>query len=152
MMPVYDTRCPSCLKCETRKLSFHQYDEVRTGGVALVCSCGANPELVFDPSAVSFVLKDGEAGGWISKAAKENKYRAARRQTMSQRQRDHVRPNRLVPNYNGQVAQSWEEAKDAAYRSTYERVSKEHGARDAARAAERSAKTYDGHVKRGVTT
>jgi len=149
-MPLYDTQCSTCQKRDTRKLSFQQYEDVNSGAVSLGCSCGGKPELVFDPSAVSFVLKDGEAGGWISKAAKENKYRAGRRQVMAQRERDHVKPKRLVPNYNGQVAGSWSEAKDAAYQSTYARVNREHGSRDAARAAAESAKTYDTHVKREV--
>jgi len=147
-MPVYDTQCKTCQKHETRKLSFEQYEEVKSGSVALACACGGKPDLVFDPSAVSFVLKDGEAGGWISKATKENKYRAARRQVIGRRERDHVKPKRLVPNHNGQVASSWSEAKDAAYQSTYARVEREHGHQDAARAAAESAQTFEPHIKR----
>lgn len=151
-MPLYDTQCWSCQNRETRKLSFQQYEEVISGARSLACSCGGRPELVFDPSAVSFVLKDGEAGGWVSKATKENRYRAGRRQVMARRERDHVKPNRLIPNHNGQVAGSWAEAKDAAYQSTYARVNREHGAGEAARAAAESAKTYDSHVKREVSS
>jgi hypothetical protein len=147
-MPLYDTQCSTCQKQEIRKLSFEQYEGVSSGTVVLACACGGKPDLVFEPSAVSFVLKDGEAGGWISKATKENKYRAARRQIMGRRERDHVTPKRLVPNHNGQVTGSWSEAKDAAYQSTYARVNREHGARDAARAAAASAKTFDPHIKR----
>ena len=147
-MPLYDTQCSACLKRETRKLSFQQYEEVASGASSLGCSCGGKPELIFDPSAVSFVLKDGESGGWATKAQKENRYRSARCGVMAGRQRDHVNPNRLVPNHGGQVAGSWAEAKDVAYQSTYERVNREHGARTAAKAASEAAKTYDPHVKR----
>lgn len=150
-MPLYDTRCATCSKQETRKLSFHDYESVASGAMSLECSCGGSPELVFDPSAVTFVLKDGESGGWATKAQKENKYRAARRGVMARRERDHVKPKSLIPNYNGQVANSWAEAKDAAYQSTYERVKREHGDRTAASAASEAAKTYDTHVKREAT-
>ncbi len=150
-MPVYNTHCAGCSKDDTRKLSFREYDQVTEGNVALDCECGGHPELTFDPSAVSFVLRDGQSGGWASKAQKENRYRAARRSVMSQRERDHVKPNKLVPNHNGQVAGSWSEAKDAAYQSTYQRVNREHGARTAASAASEAAKTYDAHVKREAT-
>jgi hypothetical protein len=150
-MPLYDTQCSTCLKQETRKLSFQQYENVTSGVVALDCQCGGKPELVFDPSAVSFVLKDGEGGGWVTKAQRENRYRAVRRDLMTRRERDHVKPKRLIPNYNGQVASSWGEAKDAAYQSTYARVNREHGAGTAARAASEAAKTYDTHVKREAT-
>lgn len=150
-MPLYNIHCVACAKDDVRKLSFREFDNVSDGSVALACDCGACAELVFDPSAVSFVLKDGEAGGWISKATRENKYRAGRRVEMGRREREHVKPNRLVPNYKGQVASSWAEAKDTAYQSTYQRVDREHGARTAASAASEAAKTYDTHVKREAT-
>jgi hypothetical protein len=150
-MPMYDTQCPTCTKQDTRKLSFQDYENVTAGAMTLECSCGGKPELVFDPSDVSFVLKDGESGGWATKAAIENKYRAARGRAMDRRTKDHVKPNKLIPNYGGQVANSWSEAKDAAYQSTYERVNREHGARTASNAASAAAKSYDTHVKREAT-
>lgn len=147
-MPLYDTQCSTCSRRETRKLSFQQYEALSSGSLTLECGCGGKSELVFDPSAVCFVLKDGESGGWATKAQKENRYRSARRDVMVRRERDHVQPNRLVPNYGGQVAGSWAEAKDAAYHSTYERVNREHGPTTAAKAATETAKTYNAHVKR----
>lgn len=147
-MPIYNTHCPACSKDTTQRLSFQEFDQVVSGTVSLSCDCGGSPALVFDPSAVSFVLKDGESGGWVSKAQRENRYRATHRQEMGRRERDHVKPNKLIPNHNGQVAGSWSEAKDAAYQSTYERVNREHGARTAASAASEAAKTYDTHVKK----
>lgn len=151
-MPNYNTQCPQCSKTEPRKLTFQEYDQVTSGVCTLLaCDCGGVPALVFDPSAVSFVLKDGESGGWQSKAQRENKYRAARGKEMERRTRDHVTPKRLVPNYNGQIASSWSEAKDAAYQSTYERVNREHGARTAATAAQESAKSFERHVKQEVS-
>lgn len=144
-MPMYQTRCSGCETTSTMRVNFSEYDAVSKEGIP--CICGGASTIVFDPSAVSFVLKDGESGGWVSKAQRENKYRAARRQVMGRRERDHVKPKTLVPNFNGEVAHSWSEAKDAAYHSTYER-SKEHGHRLASEAARKSAKTFDAHVKK----
>lgn len=153
-MPMYTTQCQTCQKVSDRKLSFSAYDAVKAGQQALACSeltCSGSLSLVFDPSAVSFVLKDGESGGFVSKAMKENAYRKKRRQVMAQRERDHVRPNQLQPNYQGQTAGSWSEARDAAYQSTYDRLKGEHGSKDAAAAASESAKTYDRFVKQEAT-
>jgi len=146
-MPVYNTECKDCQKREDRKLTFAQYDLVKDGDLILDCTCGGHVQLVFDPGGVDFVLKDGESGGWVSKAAKENAYRADRRRVMTQRQRDHVSPNRLQPNFQGQVTSSWEEARDLAHKSTYEKVKGEHGVGAASEAASKSAKTYDPLIK-----
>lgn len=121
---------------------------MKAGAKQLECRCGGRPELEFDPGSVSFTLRDGESGGWISKATKENKYRAGRGRTMSQRQKDHVATRGLVPNYRGQETPSWKDAQEVAYQSTYERVREEHGSQLATEAASESAKTYDGFVSK----
>jgi len=151
-MPMYRTQCGKCQKVEERRLTFQQYDAVKEGS-ALACSdaCQGRVDLVFEPTNVNFVLKDGESGGWVSKAGKENQYRAKRRTVMAQRERDHVRPNKLQPNFQGQAAATWADAKDAAYQSTYDKVKSERGVKDAATAASESAKTYDRYVKQEVT-
>ena len=151
-MPTYSTKCETCHTVSNRRLSFQEYDEVRAGTLPLSCSCGGPASLEFTPGDVSFVLKDGESGGWVSKAGKENAYRAKRNQVMAKRERDHVRPHLLQPNFQGQLAGSWREAKDAAYQSTYEKAKGEHGAIDAAKAATASASTYDTYVKQEVTS
>lgn len=150
-MPMYSTRCTDCEKSGERKLTFAQYDQIQAGDTQLDCSCGGSVELVFNPSDIAFVLKDGVSGGFVSKAMKENAYRKERRRTMTQRERDHVRPNRLQPNFHGRPTSSWKEAQDAAYQSTYDKVKSEHGAKVAADAATQSAKTYNKHVKREST-
>jgi hypothetical protein len=148
-MPMYSTKCSSCDTVADRKMTFEQYDLAQKGEHQIKCSlCEGEAEVVFDPSAVAFVLKDGESGGFVTKAMKENAYRKNRRKVMAQRERDHVRPNKLQPNYQGMPTASWEEAKDAAYQATYDKVKGEHGSKFAARAASQSAKTYDRHIKR----
>jgi hypothetical protein len=148
---MYSTHCTACEKREERKLTFAQYDQAQAGDLQLDCSCGGSVELVFDPSDVAFVLKDGESGGFVSKAMKENAYRRERRKIMAQRERDHVRPNTLQPNFQGRPTSSWKEAQDAAYQSTYDKVKGEHGTKVAAEAATKSAQTYNKHIKREVT-
>jgi hypothetical protein len=95
--------------------------------------------LDFDPGDVTFVMKDGESGGWASKAGKENKYRNRRRQVMAQRERDHVAPRPLIPNFAGEVTESWKEAKDRAFSTAYEET------RDMS-AATAAASSYDALV------
>jgi len=146
-MPVYNTECKDCQKAQDRKLTFKQYDLVSKGQLRLDCDCGGQAQIVFNPSNVGFVLKDGESGGWVSKGAKENAYRASRSREMKRRQKEHVKPKELQPNFQGQTTSSWEEAKDLAYQSTYQKVKGEHGVVTAADAANKSAKTYDPFIK-----
>jgi hypothetical protein len=150
-MPKYNTQCEDCQKREDRTLTFEQYDLIKDEQLKLSCECGGAVQLVFSPAGVGFVLKDGESGGWVSKATKENAYRANRRRVMAQREADHVKPNKLQPNFQGHAASSWEEAKDSAYQSTYEKLKDEHGVVTASKAASESAKTYDPFIKREGT-
>ncbi len=95
-----------------RRLSFTEYEEVKSGDKKLVDADGADLALVFDPSGMNFILKDGESGGWASKAMKENKHRVARREAVAKRERDHVFKSRLVPNYQGKEAHCWDDVRD----------------------------------------
>lgn len=153
-MPMYDVKCKVCNKPGTTRLTFAEYDEVKAGKAAIDCgdeSCEGQVEIVFNPGDVAFVLKDGESGGWVSKAGKENAYREKHNKVVSRRQRDHAPRTQLQPNYNGQLTGSWKGAKDAAYQATYEKVREEHGPQVATQAAGESAKTYDPLVNREVT-
>jgi len=96
----------------TKRLSFAEYDAVVDGSQKLVDQEDRELELVFDPGAIGFVLKDGMSGGWVSKAMKENKYRSRHSKVMAQRERDHVFKNKLVPNYQGQEGGSWSDIQD----------------------------------------
>jgi hypothetical protein len=143
---VYTTKCEN--KCDaTIRLSFSEYEQAMSGG-SLACSvCRSSAQIHFSPEGVNFVLRDGPSGGWATKAALENRYRRDRHATMGRRERDHVKPNKLVPNFGGEIAHSWSEAKGAAYQSTYDKVNGEHGARTAAKVAQESARTFDKHIK-----
>jgi hypothetical protein len=96
----------------SKRLSFTEYESVKTGESSLVDDEGNALEIVFNPGTVGFVLKDGVSGGWMSKANKENKFRRERGSVMAQKEKDHVFKSRLVPNYQGQEAHSWADVQD----------------------------------------
>jgi predicted nucleic acid-binding Zn ribbon protein len=85
-VPTYQTQCTKCGDAGDLRLSYADYDAVKSGASTLVCnSCAGSCAILFDPSSVQFVLKDGESGGWQSKAIKENRYRANHREVMARR-------------------------------------------------------------------
>lgn len=96
----------------SKRLSFSEYDQIRSGDLKLEDDGGNPLEIVFNPGQVGFVLKDGVSGGWTSKAMKENKFRAERSTEMARRERDHVFKSKLIPNYQGQEAHSWSDVRD----------------------------------------
>ena len=144
-MPTYATRCETCQKNHDVRLSFSDYDAVKLGTKNLECStCHGAVNLVFSPGKVSFVLKDGESGGWVSKAMKENKYRSARQGVMERRQRDHAPNPKLVPNFAGEQTGTWADARQAAFDKALTET------QDVSAAREASA-TYDSLVKQEGT-
>lgn len=151
-MPLYTVHCKVCEKEGVQKLTFSEYDEVKDGKRDVSCpSCGGWAAIVFDPGNVNFVLKDGESGGWVSKASKENSFRARHGKEMARRQRDHAPRTTLQPNFQGGLTGDWKTAKEAAYDTRYDEVKQEHGAQVAMDAAKESAATYDPLINRGVT-
>jgi predicted nucleic acid-binding Zn ribbon protein len=139
-MPTYSTRCDACQQAASIRLSFVDYESVKMGVKSLECSaCQGKVIIQFNPGDVSFVLKDGESGGFVSKAMKENKYRARHREVMAKRERDHVFKTKLIPNYNGMETGTWKEAREEARSET----AKEHGTS----AATLVAQTYEPLVK-----
>ena len=141
-MPQYNTKCLSCAKTNELRLSFSNYDAVRLGTKTLECTaCQGQVDFVFCPGDVSFVLRDGESGGWISKSMRENKYRANRVGVMERRQRDHAPNPKLTPNFAGEVTHTWADAKQAAYDKALGETQDHSAAREA-------SKTYDSFVNK----
>lgn len=127
-MPNYTFQTPSG-ELLSKRLTFVEYQAVKDGELKLVDDQDNELKLVFNPGDVGFVLKDGESGGWASKALKENRYRTERRHLMTRRERDNVMKPKLVPNFKGQEAHSWADVRDhamtvngAASASTYDRL------------------------------
>ena len=119
----------------TKRLSFAEYDSIKSGEMKLVDGDDNELLLIFNPGDVKFILKDGESGGWASKALKENKFRQEHRQVMARRERDHAPKTRLVPNFGGKLAHTWADVRDhvmttkgAASASTYDRLVKKEQA------------------------
>jgi hypothetical protein len=141
-MPTYTTHCQNCGDSGDLRLSFIDYDDIQRGDKKLVCNqCDHSCEILFDPSSVQFVMKDGETGSFPSKAVKENKYRARRRQVMAKREQDHVFKPKLQANYQGIETGTWKDAREFARVET----AKEHGQL----AATVVAQTYDPLVEKG---
>lgn len=114
-MPTYSTQCESCGRTTDIRLSFVDYESVRLGAKTLECTdCHGKVGLAFNPGDLSFVMKDGESGGWSSKAGKENAYRARRNKILDKKTRDHVFKTKLVPNFAGQQTENWREAQEHA--------------------------------------
>jgi len=110
-MPTYTFRRPDG-QTFTKRLSFKDFHSIQEGEKILEDLDGNELVLVFNPGAVGFVLKDGETGGWPSKAEAENKYRREHRKVMAKREKDHVFKSRLVPNYKGEEAHNWSDVQD----------------------------------------
>ena len=114
-MPNYATRCTTCRETRDVRLSFAEYDEVKAETKTIECpSCGGTAAIEFAPGILGFVMKDGESGGWASKANKENHYRARRSTVMAQRERDNVFKPKLVPNFKGLETETWRNAQEVA--------------------------------------
>ena len=127
-MPIYTFRCPSG-EILRRRMSIADYEAIKEGEKTLLDENDEELELLFDPGTVGFVLKDGESGGWMSKAHKESKYRKQRYEEMGRKQRDHAPRTRLIPNHGGKLAEKWSDVQDhvhttkgAAAASTYDRL------------------------------
>lgn len=118
-----------------RKLTFEEYDLVKAGDLQVVDDEGQALALVFNPTGVGFILKDGPSGGWMSKGYKEKKYREDRSQAMARREMNHVFKTKLIPNLNGQEASSWKDVRDEVRTQT----------------GDVAASTYDAHVAKEST-
>lgn len=110
-MPMYTFSRPDGTTLSHR-LTFAEYEQVKSGEMKVVDEEGQDLTLVFDPGKIGFVMKDGASGGWVSKALKEHRYRQARSQEMARRENDHVFKSRLVPNYEGKEAHNWSDVQD----------------------------------------
>ncbi len=110
-MPIYTFKRPDG-EILRQRLSIADYEAIKSGEKSLLDSDDSELELVFDPGQVGFTLKDGVSGGWVSKANKENKYRKRHYAEMGRRQKDHAPRTRLVPNYQGKLADKWSDVQD----------------------------------------
>jgi hypothetical protein len=86
------------------------FEEKKATGVPCT-KCEGTAEYQFNTKGVIFSFA-GDA--WADKNYREKKYRKRRASYMSDRQaKSHIRPT-LKPNYKGEEADTWVEARDAA--------------------------------------
>jgi hypothetical protein len=136
-VPTYTFQRPDGSRVK-RRLTFDEYELVKSGDFKVLDTenQALELELVFNPSGIGFVLKDGPSGSWMSKGYKEKKYRAQRSQVMAHRERNHVFKTKLIPNLNGQEASTWKDVRDEVR----------------SKSGEAAASTYDAHVAKESTT
>jgi hypothetical protein len=132
-MPIYTFRKPDG-QILRHRMSISDYASIKSGEKILLDEDDSPLELVFDPGNVNFVLQDGESGGWMSKAHKENAYRKKHYAEMGRRQKEHAPRTRLVPNYEGKLADKWSDVQDhvhqekgAAAAATYDHLVAKEG-------------------------
>ena len=106
----YDFRCQECDAVQTVDLSISVLDQKKEEGVPCqVCEGTSVFQLNLDSVVVSF---KGDA--WADKNYREKNYRKQRSSYMAQRQAKNNTAAKLIPNYQGQEAQTWKEVKEAA--------------------------------------
>lgn len=110
-MPMYSYECPNHHKFSFL-MTFSDREKADSAGGIPCKKCDSLCVGIFDPGDVGGILKDGESGSWSSKALKEKAYRSRRWDHLGQKNKDHVRPHDLVPNYEGQVHDRWSDIQD----------------------------------------
>ena len=99
----------------SKRLPVSDFRKIKSGEKSFMDSDGDPLTPVFcATSSIGFSFKDGISGGWASKALKENKWRRGRSKVMAGKERDHVFKNKLIPNYKGEEAPTWADARLAA--------------------------------------
>jgi len=102
---IYIYKC-SCGNIEKKNLSISDRD------ILIPCSCGKDMARVFNTGDVNFSLK---GWGWTGQDYKEKRVRAKRSVEMALKQHERYGEGpKLIPNYNGQEAKSWEDVRDQA--------------------------------------
>jgi hypothetical protein len=110
-MRVYSVKCASCSFVFDVKLSPANYKSLKTDGVPCVVCHEGSALLFFDPSLASISFK-GDV--WSDKNHRELEYREARSASLAVKQKESHFVPKLQPNVNGEVVDSWSEAKKLA--------------------------------------
>jgi hypothetical protein len=111
-MPSYTYSCSDCKKAFDLLQTFTQHEEAKSGLSSVLCECGGCCSPIFNPGSLGASFKEGETGGWASKGAKERRNRELRWAHLGRKQKDHVKPTDLIPNYDGQVHDRWSDIQD----------------------------------------
>ncbi len=78
--------------------------------------CGAPSNYEFNPTVIQFAIKDGPSGTSPSKAYRVQRQMREKHERIGRRQKDrygHLNRD-VVPNFQGQITESWREAQSVA--------------------------------------
>jgi hypothetical protein len=105
----YDFKC-ECGHSQVYRCNASKFPIYKESGIPCP-SCLGTAEYCFNPKSVGISFA-GDA--WADKNFKEKEYRKQRTKYMSARQAQSHKAVSLIPNYNGEEAETWEEAQEAA--------------------------------------
>jgi predicted nucleic acid-binding Zn ribbon protein len=103
---IYTFKCEKCNAIESHNIPLNKRDDS-----GITCkNCSVNMVRVIQ-SEVNFTLK---GWGWTGKDWKEKRNREQHSIDMALKQHERYGNNKLVPNFKGDVADSWEQVRDQA--------------------------------------
>jgi hypothetical protein len=108
---LYDYACNTCSNIQEEMHSVDGFKEFTPKCV----KCGGDCKYKFTPSVPQIAFLDGDSGSWPSKGERIKKQMQARSDAAGKRQRERYgdAPT-AIPNYNGDIAPSWAEARSEA--------------------------------------
>lgn len=111
-MPRYDYRCAKCGSVQEEQSSVDKFKEFKPECV----KCGAECSYQFNPKGIDFILRDGPTGSWPSKGGriKAQRMKASQDAASRQKKRFGNLNTKAIPNYKGNEASDWTEAKEMA--------------------------------------
>lgn len=106
----YDFKCVTCDHVQTAEFSLDEFEVKKESGMSCR-ECGDTAKFKFQAAEVGICFR-GDA--WADKNYKEKAFRKNRSKYMAARQAKNVKTPTLKPNYRGEEAETWTEARDAA--------------------------------------
>ena len=96
-----------CEKCSDEREEFHKMTE----NPDIMCKCGEKMARGIIHNYNGFVLK---GTGWGGKDHREKRYRLKKRRDVGKRMVRNHDNSQILPNYKGEVCDTWEQAKSLA--------------------------------------
>jgi len=108
----YDFACTKCGAVQEEVCSVDKFKEFEPKCV----KCGAKCIYKFNPKGIEFILIDGPTGSWPSKGGRIQAQRIKASHDASRRQKNRYGniKTKAIPNYKGNEASDWTEAKEMA--------------------------------------
>jgi hypothetical protein len=108
----HDFKCTGCHAVTEHDIPFDDFPVYKSRDRGVICPvCGGDAYYQFNPSTIQISFA-GDA--WADKNYREKAYRKRRSAYMERRMRTNHKTPELIPNFEGEEAASWKEARDAA--------------------------------------